>query len=52
MVPTRMVEILPRAPAAIVAGARILVGDVVIELPSAMPPADIGRVARAICAPC
>ena len=52
MVPTRMIEILPGLPGATVAGARILVGDVVIELPPAMAPADIGRVARAICSPC
>ncbi len=52
IVPTRMIEILPGPPAAAVAGVRILVGDVVIELPAAMTPADIGRVARAACAPC
>lgn len=53
MVPTRMVEVMPAmAPASAVAGARILVGDLMIELPPAMAPADIGRVARAVCAPC
>ena len=52
MVPTRMVEILPGPPAVTVASIRILVGDVVIELPPTMMPVDVGRVARAICTPC
>ena len=52
MVATRMIEILPGPSVAAVAGVRILVGDVVIELPAAMTPADIGRVARAASAPC
>ncbi len=54
MGPPRMIEILPVAvpTATDRAGVRILVGDVVLELPVAMAPEDIGRLARAICAPC
>ena len=54
----RMIEVLPvPVPVPVTAatdraGVRILVGDVVLELPTAMAPEDIGRIARALCTPC
>jgi transposase-like protein len=50
----RMIEVLPVAvpTATDRAGVRILVGDVVLELPAAMAAEDIGRIARALCTPC
>ena len=54
LAPPRMLEIVPmRSPAASDrAGVRILVGDVVLELPPATTPEDIGRIVGAIRATC
>ena len=54
MGPPRMIEILPEAAptAAARTGVRILVGDVVLELPAAMAPEDIGRLVGAVRATC
>ncbi|MBA3818593.1 MAG: hypothetical protein H0X17_06845 [Deltaproteobacteria bacterium] len=54
MRPPRMIEILPVAAptAAARTGVRILVGDVVLELPAAMAPEDIGRLVGAVRATC
>ena len=52
IVPARMVEILPAPPRAAASGLRVLVGDVVLELPAGTPPEYVGRVlgaARAAC---
>lgn len=48
----RMVEVLPARTPAAVASLRILVGDVVLELPAETPAEYVGRVlgaARAAC---
>lgn len=52
LAPTRMVEIMPALGVTPGEGIRILVGDVVLELPAAMAPADIGRIVAAVRAPC
>lgn len=44
IVPARMVEILPAPPRVTASGLRVLVGDVVLELPAGTPPEYVGRV--------
>ena len=52
LAPTRMVEIVPASGVTAGEGVRMLVGDVVLELPASMAPADIGRLVAAVRAPC
>lgn len=52
LVPTRMIEIMPASGVPSGEGVRILVGDVVLELPPSMTPAHIGRLVAAVRAPC
>ena len=42
LAPTRMVEIVPTSGVTAGEVVRVLVGDVVLELPASMAPADIG----------
>ena len=52
LLPTRMVEVLP-APGPIAReGVRILVGDLVLEVPASMAPAEIGRLVAAVRSSC
>ena len=46
----RMIEVLPMAAPTATdrAGVRILIGDVVLELPAAMAAEEIGRIGRAL----
>jgi transposase-like protein len=49
---TRMIEIVPKPSPALVAGLRIVAGDVVLELPMETPPEYVGRIlgaARSAC---
>ena len=50
----RMIEIVPTRSMAAAdrAGVRILVGDIVVELPLATTPEDLGRIVGAIRATC
>ena len=52
IVPARMIEILPAPPVEAVGGLRILVGDVVLELPAGTSPEYVGRVLGATRASC
>ena len=47
-----MVEIMPASGVTAGEGVRILVGDVVLELPPSMTPADFGRLVAAVRSPC
>lgn len=52
LAPTRMVEITPASSVSANEGVRILVGDVLLELPASMAPAAIGQLVAALRAPC
>ena len=47
-----MVEITPASSVSANEGVRILVGDVLLELPASMAPAAIGQLVAALRAPC